>query len=155
MEYHQEILTNNGGSSKYKESQILTASKPKLLLMLFDSLIGYCEDAKKFIDDNNIEMMHINLIKAQKIVLEFKIALDPRMDTKIYKNLQSLYTFIYTRLVEANMSRSIKAINEALGIIKTLRDAFEENIRLTCENHLEKTTCKNSAAQSAVVDIKQ
>ena len=52
----------------YQNNSIQTATPAELTLMLYDGAIKFCNIALLGLDDNNIEKVNINLIKAQNII---------------------------------------------------------------------------------------
>ena len=60
----------------YLDTQIKTASKDKLLLMLFDGAIRFAHQAKAGIEARNIQDTANNCIKVQNIMSELMGALD-------------------------------------------------------------------------------
>ncbi|MBI5360800.1 MAG: flagellar export chaperone FliS [Planctomycetes bacterium] len=116
-------------TAKYLEMQIKTAGKEQLLLMLFDGAIKFAEQAKMKITAKEIEASHNLLIKAQRIIMELIVALDKKaIDAATYKNLTGLYTFVYLRLVEANIKRKPELVDEAIKILNNLRITWTEAI---------------------------
>jgi flagellar protein FliS len=112
----------------YLEMQITTASKEQLLLMLFDGAIRFSEQAKEKIAARDIEGSHKLLIRAQRIMIELLSALDRSVGDELYGNLSGLYNFIYFRLVRANVRRDAALIDEALKILRSLRETWGEAV---------------------------
>ena len=117
---------------QYLETQVRTATKEQLLLMLFDGAIRFAEQARpKMTDKQDIESAHNLLIKAQRIVMELLSALDKTIEAELYRNLTGLYVFIYGRLVQANMQREPALLDEAIRILRMLRGTWAEAIEKT------------------------
>jgi len=114
--------------NQYLEVQVQTASKEQLLLMLYDGAIRFSEQAKSKIDEKDIEGSYHLLVKAKQIVVELLCSLDERVGKELYDNLCSLYNFIYIRLIEANIKKDKKLVDEALQILRTLRNAWTDAI---------------------------
>lgn len=113
---------------QYQTTQITTASPEKLLLMLYDGAIQYSLKAKGYIEQKNIQEAHNYLLKAQAIVTEFMSSLSFEPNPELAQNLYNLYEFINYKLVQANIKQDTKMIDEALGILKTLKSAWEEAV---------------------------
>ena len=60
----------------YKNNQVTTAPKKKLLIMLYDGAIKNLTIAQQAIEEKNNEIVNINMIKAQNIVMELSLTLD-------------------------------------------------------------------------------
>jgi flagellar protein FliS len=66
----------NKGYSAYNNSKILTASPAELTLMLYEGAIKFCNVALVGLEQNDIEKAHTGMMKAQRIVNEFRATLD-------------------------------------------------------------------------------
>lgn len=111
---------------EYLKTQIQTASREQLVLMLYDGAIRFGEQAKERIATQDWEGAHTLLIRSQNIVLELLYALDRKAGGALADNLASLYTYCYHRLVEANIHHSAAKIDECNGILRGLRDAWNQ-----------------------------
>ena len=76
----------------------------------------------------NIEKSNNGIIKAQAIVKEFQATLD--MNYEVSENLDSIYDYMYRRLVEANLKKDSSIIEEVLGYAKGLRDTWAQAMKL-------------------------
>lgn len=108
----------------YQLNAVQTASPERLLLMLYDGCIRFLHLAKKALQENNLEQVHHNLIKAQNIISEWMATLN--MDYEISHQLLPLYDYLRRRLIEANMQKKVEPIDEVLGIVTDLRATWEE-----------------------------
>lgn len=111
---------------KYLETQILTASREQLLVMLYDGAVRFAERGRDAVLAGDVSGAHDSLVRAQRIVIELWCALNPGTDPELARNLGGLYSFVYLRLVRANVQRDAKAVDEALGVLNTLREAWTE-----------------------------
>lgn len=115
----------------YQQNSVNTASPAKLTLMLYEGAVKFCNIALDAIDEGNIEKANINIKKAEKIIVELRVTLD--MKYPVAQEFDTVYDYIYRRLVEANMSKDKVVLEEALKHIKTMRDTWKEVMRL---NHV-------------------
>ena len=74
------------------------------------------------------EQCNTSLQKAQKIILEFQATL--KMEYDISKQLMPLYDYVYNSLVEANMRSKPEKVTECIDIIRELRDAWAEAMKI-------------------------
>ena len=109
----------------YLRTKILTASPEQLRLMLYEGAIKFCHQAKAAIGNQKFEDSYNNLIRAQKIVLELSTSLNHEADPELCGKLSALYTYIYRKLVEANMSRKVEDIDEAIRLIEYERETWQ------------------------------
>ncbi len=120
-------------AKKYLETQVKTANKEQLLLMLFDGGMRFARLAKEHLRADRPAEAFEHLKRSQKIAMELMCSLDRSIDSEIYSSLASLYKFIYFRLVEAALRKSEEMIDDALDIYAHLREtwaiAIENNRR--------------------------
>lgn len=115
---------NPNGANEYLKAKVLTATPEQLQLMLFDGAVKFAEKAKIALGEQNFEQSYLNLSKAEKILLELQCALRPKVSPELCKNLGAIYTYCYRKLVEANTSRSVEAVEEAIGLLKYQRETW-------------------------------
>jgi len=114
----------NNVYQQYQQNSIMTASPEDLTLMLYNGAIKFINLGKLFIEEKNMEKAHYNIIRAQDIISELNITLD--MDYEISQNLRKLYTFVLEKLLDANISKDVKHLDEALEIVEGLRDTWKD-----------------------------
>lgn len=108
----------------YKENSVLTATPEELTLMLYEGAIKFMKIAKYSIENNELERAHSSLIRAQDIIMELNYSLD--MNYEISNDFRSLYTFILDKLVDANISKEIGPMDEALDITEEMKETWKE-----------------------------
>ncbi|WP_075619447.1 flagellar export chaperone FliS [Paenisporosarcina indica] len=108
----------------YQQNSAMTASPQELTLMLYNGSLKFIRLARKAMIENNFEVKNTNMIKAQAIVQELRITLN--QDIEISKNLEQLYEYIYSRLIEANTKNDLEILEEAEGYIIELRDTWKQ-----------------------------
>ena len=91
----------------YRETQIKTASKGKLIVILYDGLLRFLDIALENIPKKKYDVVNNNIIKAQDIITELIMSLN--MDAgDISQKLFSIYTFFNKMLIEGNMKKDPK-----------------------------------------------
>ena len=111
-------------TKKYFETQVKTASREQLLLMLFDGGIRFARMGKENLRNGEHSRAFESLRKSQRIVMEILCALDKSIGAELYDNLTRLYKFIYLRLAQASLRRSETLVDEALEIYDHLRQTW-------------------------------
>jgi len=92
--------------------------------MLYDGAIRFCRQARDAIGRKDIEGSYNLLTRAQNIVLEMQNALKPEVAPELCEQMSALYGFIYRRLVEANVNKDVKAVDDALRILDYQRETW-------------------------------
>ncbi len=118
----------NPYAQTYQAQQIQTASQEQILIMLYDGAIRFLNLAKTAMAENNIERSHNNIIKAQRIIMEFMTTLDLKTGGEVARNLYQLYEYLHHRLVQANLQKDVKMVDEVLQHLKELKATWEEAI---------------------------
>lgn len=108
----------------YLRTKILTASPAELRLMLYDGAIKFCRQAVHAMAQKDREGMYNALIRAQKIVLELSTSLNHKENPELCSRMEALYTYIYRRLVDANMEHDESPIHESISLLEYERETW-------------------------------
>ena len=111
---------NQNIAQEYNRNKILTASPAELTLMLYEGAIKFCNIAIIAIEKKEYEKANVNIKKAENIITEFKVTLNHK-----YAVAED-FDYIYSLLVDANMSKDIELLNRALDEIRGMRDTWKE-----------------------------
>ena len=133
----------NNAAEAYKRQQIMTATPEALTLMLYNGCLKFMNEGKDAMEAKQYENANNLLQRAQQIISEFRITLN--MDYEISHQLLPLYNYCYDRLVEGNMKSDTAMIQEAIDIIKELRDAWAQAMKKARQ---ENATMKNAQGDS-------
>jgi flagellar protein FliS len=109
----------------YLKTKVLTATPEQLRLMLFDGAIKFSRQAVDALGKQDLEKTYEALTRAQQIVLELSTSLNYEVNPELCDKLNGLYTYIYRRLVDANMERDLSAIEEAIGLLEYERETWK------------------------------
>ena len=115
---------------QYQKNSVETASPEKLLILLYDAAIQFLNKAKIAMETEDIEQIHNNLTGCQNIILEFMSTLDMKQGGDLATNLYRLYEYYYNTLVEANLQKNIKKVDEVLKHLKSLRETWQKAINI-------------------------
>lgn len=111
--------------AQYNQDAILSASPNRLLTMLFDRLMLDLQRAEAAQSEQDWNRASGYLVHAQDIVAELAGTLDvERWDGG--QNLLAIYLFSSTKLVSANVERSIERTREVITIMEPLRQTWHE-----------------------------
>lgn len=129
------MMTN--AANAYKNNAINTASPAELTLMLYEGAIKFCNIALGAMEKNDIMKTSENIIKAEKIIMEFRGTLDFKYP--VAKDFELVYDYIYRRLVEANVKKDPDILSDALKYIREMRDTWKEVMRMNRPANREMT----------------
>lgn len=112
----------------YQNNTVQTASPAELTLMLYEGAIKFCNIALMGLEQDDLQKTNDNIIKAQKIIVEFRATLDTKYP--VSKDFDVVYDYIYRRLIDANIAKDREILEEALQYIREMRDTWKEVMRL-------------------------
>jgi flagellar protein FliS len=112
-------------SNAYRESSVLTASQEQLVLMLYDGAIRFLGQAAIAMRGGDVPMTHNKLRRAEAIISHLQNTLDLEHG-EIPQNLLSIYLFCRRHLNSARARRDPRQIDEVIGLLKQLREAWAE-----------------------------
>jgi len=115
----------NNPRAAYVGQMVNTASPSRLLVMLYDRLVLDLQRAAEAQRAGDFATASQNLLHAQEIVLELNSSLRHDMWDGAAK-LASIYTFLHTELVRANVERKVEITESCLGIVTPLAEAWRE-----------------------------
>ncbi len=111
--------------ARYLGDSVATASPQQLLVMLYDRLALDLERGQTALIAGDREAASEQLQHAQEIVMELQGSLQvdawdggPR--------LASLYTWLLTELITANVKGDLRRVGDCRKIVEPLRDAWRE-----------------------------
>ncbi|MEM9790602.1 MAG: flagellar export chaperone FliS [Planctomycetota bacterium] len=130
----------------YLRTQIMTAAPEELRLMLFDGAVKFCKQARHAFDAGDFHASYEALAKAKKVVLELSVGMDRKQAPDVAEKMGALYTFIYRKLVDANMDRSAGPLDEATRLLEYERDTW----RMLIEKTRQSANLNAEATQAAV-----
>jgi flagellar protein FliS len=107
----------------YIETEVNSASKGRLVLMLYNGTLRFLSEAKTAITQKDPACAHEKITKAIDIVAELHRSLDDTAGD-ITDNLDKIYDYVERCLVRANMKKSCQEIDNAIGVLSELRDAW-------------------------------
>lgn len=110
--------------AQYNNSKILTASPAELTLMLYEGAIKFCNIAIMGIEQKDIEKAHVNIVKVQRIIDEFRSTLDRKYP--VAEDFDRVYVYILQRLFEANIKKDKEILEEILVHLRSMRDTWKE-----------------------------
>ncbi|WP_445002758.1 flagellar export chaperone FliS [Exiguobacterium alkaliphilum] len=112
----------------YQNNAVTTANPQELTLMLYDGALKFTRLAKLAIEQGNPDLKNTNIQKAQAIFQEMRLTLNK--DIAISANLDSLYEYIWRRLLDANVKNDTLILDEVLDFTTELRDTWKEAMKL-------------------------
>ncbi|MFH1351130.1 MAG: flagellar export chaperone FliS [Pseudomonadota bacterium] len=114
------------GARDYQKTDVMTSDPKRLVLMCYEGAIDNLKIAKQKIAKKEYEGKSKAIVKAQDIISELLCSLNFEKGGEIARNLESLYNYMLRRIIHADVNRDMATIDEIVGILDELRDAWEQ-----------------------------
>ena len=116
------------GYQKYKKTSVESASREKLLLLMYEAAIKYVKRASAAIEQNDIAERGKNIGFAFDVIMELNNTLDHTVGGDVATNLEQLYMFLTEELTKANIEASRDRLVKIEEILMTLYSGWQEAI---------------------------
>jgi flagellar secretion chaperone FliS len=109
------------------ETGVAAASPHKLIVMLYDGAIVAILNGMTHMKAGHIEEKGKAISKAIQIIDNgLRASLDREVGGEIARNLDSLYEYMSSRLLMANLQNSPDILEEVRGLLADLRDTWKQ-----------------------------
>src|SRR5580658_908287 len=109
---------------KYKQTSVNSASREKLLLMMYEGAIKFTKKAIIACETKNIADRGLNIGKAYDIIMELNNTLNFEVGGEIAKNLEALYVYMTDQLTQSNISGDAAHLHTVLKLLNTLNEGW-------------------------------
>jgi flagellar secretion chaperone FliS len=110
---------------RYKAVQVKTSTPGDLLVMLYDGLFRFLDEALEAIGRDDRARTGDRISRAHAILGELAATLNKSLAPELCENLESVYFFCMNRLVEANLYRDAERVLEVKRVLEPLKDGFK------------------------------
>ena len=119
------MFRENNPYQRYRQTQVETAGPLELIIMMYDGAIRFCNMAKTAIEERDFSQANKMLQRAEDIIDELNINLNMEAG-EIAVNLRSLYQFISSKLVEANIKKDLHLLRQMVELLADLRGSWAQ-----------------------------
>lgn len=113
-------------SDIYKRNQVTAASPKELVVMLYGGCIKFLRLAELGLEENKLDLVNTNLIKAQNIIEELRVTLNMEAGGEVSNQLAALYDYFLSELFQANIHKDKDKIIYVRNQISELLEAWKE-----------------------------
>ena len=113
-------------ASRYRETEVLTATPGQLVVLLYDHLLISLRKARIAMETRDTEAQGEHLEKGRVILTELLVTLDHERGAEVAANLGSLYSFLLGELVQVGIRGDLSRLDRVTNMIAELRDAFAQ-----------------------------
>ena len=125
---------------QYISTQVSTADRLQLVVMLYDGAITFLNQAKEKMAAQDAAGKGLYLGKALDIIAELNASLNFQEGKEVAANLFHLYNFMTAHLTRANLNWDTAAIDDVTKMLHQLRDAWEDICQKSKRGELKEVT---------------
>lgn len=113
-------------TSQYQQSQIMTANPGELLLLTYDAAIRFLREAGDAMSRHDLYAQSTAVVRTQHILQYLRGTLNHDANPELADRLDGIYGYLLDELTQANIHDDLPKIESAVGLLATLRSAWEE-----------------------------
>jgi flagellar protein FliS len=110
----------------YRQTSVQSSSPLELVVLLYDGVLRHLTAARTALQSNDLQARRVAFSRALAIVTELQSTLNVEQGGAIAASLDSLYIYVTSRLLDANRSGDVGALDEVDGLLRSLRDAWSQ-----------------------------
>ena len=133
----------NAYLNQYQNTQVDTASREQILIMLYDGAIRFTRQAINSMEAGDQAGKIQGIQKAMAIVAEFRNTLDHKIGGEIAANLDALYAYMIQSLTQANLKNDPQPLHVVDGLLSDLRSTWKEAIEIAKKEYHSKALAAN------------
>jgi len=114
--------------SQYQKTQVTTASKERVLLMLYEGAIRFTKQAIAAMKQKKIAEKSKYISKATAILSELMATLDFKAGGQLAVDLENLYVFMIDKLIDGNIKNDPESLQVVEQLLMTLYEAWKDVI---------------------------
>lgn len=125
------MFAHRSGALAYKnvgvENGVGSADPHRLTLMLFEGALVSTNAARIHLESGDVPLRGSAISKAIEIISNgLKVSLDFDVGGELPQRLASLYDYMCTRLLHANVRNDLAALAEVSTLLRELKEAWEQ-----------------------------
>lgn len=117
-------MYNNIGLQRYKETNINSLTKEKMIVLLYEKIVSDLEEAREAIAARDTVLMNQRVNHSQRIICELNGALDHEIGGEISRNLESLYDYMFHEHLQLVIDKDAEHIDNCLKVLRPLLDSW-------------------------------
>ncbi len=112
--------------AQYRQNTIETSSPTRMVVMLYDGAIRFLTQALTAMEARRHEVQSVLIGKASAIIAHLHDSLDAEVGRAFAGSLSGIYTALLRTLMQANVENKPGPIEEAIEILRDLRETWAE-----------------------------
>ena len=135
-------------SDKYKEIAVQTSNPTKLVVMLYEGAIRFLQQSISAIESNDLDRKRQAVDRAVAVIQHLQSTLDMSRGGEVAAELDRLYIYIHSKILEGSTQLQIAAFEEAIKLLTVLLSGWEEAARKEEQQAVPTTLLAGQAANT-------
>jgi len=119
-------MYNPNGLQQYKQDNISSMPREKIVVLLYERLIEDLQDSITASAEGDRVGMTKVLNHANRIVSELRLALDHDIGGEIARNLDALYSFVFSAILEQIVDRDPAHARDCIQVLSPLLESWRQ-----------------------------
>jgi flagellar secretion chaperone FliS len=120
------LLSTPKGAAAYRRIEAESRSPLELVVMLYDGALRFVSEAKQAHLRGDILARGNAISRCLAIIAELQSTLNVEQGGAVAEELDRLYTYINTRLVDVSAKQDVAALDEVHRLLTPVRDAWAD-----------------------------
>jgi flagellar protein FliS len=119
------MITPSRVAQQYAQTQVRSSTPLELVVMLYDAALRSAAAARDAMARKDLQARRAAISRMMAIVAELQNTLDLERGGKIAEDLDNLYNWVTSRLLDAVVQQSARPIDDTVRVLEPLRDAWQ------------------------------
>lgn len=119
------MLQTSSPANAYLRTQVQSSTPLERVVMLYDAAIRALDAAREAMTKQDLLARRAAISKLLAIVTELQNTLDLERGGKIAEDLDRLYDYVLTRILDALTTQKPQGLEDARRVLAPLRDAWQ------------------------------
>lgn len=119
-------MSLNRHANAYKSAELENAPPLKIVRMLYHGCLRFIDQAAASHEAGDFPKFNQYVGRAEAIISELRSSLDRDQAPELVDQLEGLYLFTFSRLIESIAGADLKPLGEAREVIEILLDAWNQ-----------------------------
>jgi flagellar secretion chaperone FliS len=120
------VIAASRAAQAYRRVESESRSPLELVVMLYDGALRFLDEASAAAARGDLRSRARSISRALAIVAELQNTLDLEKGGAVADQLDELYTYITSRLLDVAIKNDVTAIDEARKLLTPIRDAWSQ-----------------------------
>jgi flagellar protein FliS len=131
----------------YQEISVQTSSPAKLVVMLYEGGIRFLRQSIDAMQAKDLDRKRQSIDRAVAIIQHLHDTLDTAKGGQLAADLDKLYTYITSRILDGSAKLQTKPLEEAIKLLTTLLTGWEEVVKKEQEHTVPTVLLAQQAAE--------